>query len=64
MIHISGEKSKRGEIRFPKMGMATFISVDSKLQNGCQGRKNGGKNSNFNGLHCFKIEEGFGWNGN
>src|SRR4030042_1108784 len=25
MIHISGEKSKRGEIRFPKMGMAIFI---------------------------------------
>jgi hypothetical protein len=46
------------------MGMATFISVDYKLQNGCQGRKRGEKNSNLNGLHCFEIEEGFGWNGN
>jgi hypothetical protein len=25
MIQISGEKSKRGEIRFPKIGMATFM---------------------------------------
>jgi len=28
IIHNSGEKSKRGEIRFPKRGIAIFISVE------------------------------------
>jgi hypothetical protein len=27
MTHISGEKSKRGEIRFPKTGIAIFMSI-------------------------------------
>jgi hypothetical protein len=45
--------------RFSKIGMAIFISMDSKEQDGCQGREREEKNSNLNGLHYFGIEDGF-----
>jgi len=32
MTQISGEKSKRGEIRFPKIGIAIFMSEDTKYK--------------------------------
>jgi hypothetical protein len=37
MTHISGEKSKRGEIRFPKMGIAIFISEDTNYKKSAKG---------------------------
>jgi hypothetical protein len=39
MTHISGEKSKRGEMRVPKIAIAIFMSMDSIEQNRCHGRK-------------------------
>jgi hypothetical protein len=41
MTHISGEKSKRGEIRFSKMGIAIFISMGFEEQKECQEGKDG-----------------------
>jgi hypothetical protein len=39
MIQISGENSNRGEIRFPKRGIAIFISVELKSKKDARRRE-------------------------
>jgi hypothetical protein len=41
MIQISGENSKRGEILFPKRGIAIFISVELKSKKDARNQKGG-----------------------
>jgi hypothetical protein len=53
MTHISGEKSKRGEIRFSKMGIAIFISMGFEEQKECQGRERWKNRFNDKGLNRF-----------
>jgi len=56
IIHNSGEKSKRGEIRFPKRGIAIFISAELKSKKDAR-RRVRAKDMKCQRVMMFWVEE-------